>query len=358
MRKSAKIRISPIILKKLRENSGYSREELAKKLEVTVEKILKVENGEDDFTITQIKKLADIYKVPLAAFFSKELPDVPSLPDYRINREKKLKPEVFIAIRSAKYLSEEIRELSGKVSKIPSFPDISPEKLAKKFREYLKIEVREFKNPSEALEFYKSLLEDKLSVMVIERPLKTEDVRAFSLRSDLSVIVLNESDEPQVKLFSLLHEIAHLLKHSNGICSIDISEERDDIERFCNKFAAEFLVPSEDLKRRIEHKEELSDKEISRIARLYGVSTQVMMLRLLDLGYITKETYREFKERFDKEKLKKKSGRRDWEKTFFNRVGRMALSEINRAYKSGDISFFEAVKILDVNTKYAEKLLG
>ena len=357
MRKSVKIKASPHLLKKLRENLGYSEEELANKLGVTTEKIVKVERGEDSFTLTQIKKLADIYKVPLAALFSKEVPDVPSLPDYRINRERRLNPEVNIAIRRAKYLSEEIKELSGKVSKIPSFPDSSPEKMARSFREYLKIGTPKFKNPNEALEFYKNTLEGRLGIMVVEYLLKAEDVRAFSLRSDLSVIVLNESDEPQVKLFSLFHEIAHLLKHGNGICSIDVSEERNEIERFCNKFAAEFLVPLEDLKKRVEGRE-LSDKEISKLARFYGVSTQVMMLRLLDLKYITRDDYCRFKERFDESKLKRKGGRRDWEKTYSNRIGKMALSEISRAYRKGDISFFEAVKILDVNTKYAEKLLG
>jgi len=268
-----------------------------------------------------------------------------------------LNPEVFVAIRRAKQLSEEVRELSGRKSKIPSFPDSSPEELAKKFREYLKIETQKFGNPNKALAFYKSVLEDMLGIMIIEYPLKAEDVRAFCLRLDLSVIVLNESDEPQVKLFSLFHEVAHLLRHGSGICSIDVSEERDDIERFCNKFAAEFLVPSEDLKKNVEDRE-LSDVEISKLARFYGISTQVMMLRLLDLKYITKDYYCKFKERFDKSKLKRKGGRRNWEKTYSNRVGKIALSEISRAYRAGDISFFEAVKLLDVNTKYAEKLLG
>lgn len=101
-------------------------------------------------------------KVPLAAFFSKEVPDVLSLPDYRINREKKLNPEVFVAIRRAKYLSEEIKELSGRKSEILSFPDSSPEELAKKFREYLKIEIPKFKNPNEALEFYKKHIEGQV----------------------------------------------------------------------------------------------------------------------------------------------------------------------------------------------------
>lgn len=357
MAKSPKVKVSPIILKKLRMNSGYSIEELAKKLDVRVEKIVNVEEGKDSFTLTQIKKLADIYKVPLVAFFSKDIPDIPSLPDYRINREKKLNPEVFIAIRRAKYLSEEIRELSGKKSKIPHFPNESPEELARTLREYLKLGIPQFETPNRALEFYKEVLEKELSIMILELPLKAEDVRAFSLSLDLSVIVLNESDEPQVKLFSLFHELAHLLKHGNGICSIDLSEEHFGIERFCNKFAAEFLVPSEDLMAKIKNTT-LSNIEISKLAKRYCVSVQVMMLRLLDLGLISKETYYEFKNRFDKSKLKRKGGRRNWEKTFSNRIGKMALSEISKAYKSGDISFFEAVKMLDINTKYAEKLLG
>lgn len=60
MRKSVKIKASSHLLKKLRENSGYTEEELANKFGVTAEKIVKVEEGEDNFTLTQIKKLADI----------------------------------------------------------------------------------------------------------------------------------------------------------------------------------------------------------------------------------------------------------------------------------------------------------
>ena len=352
-----KINVCPAILRKLRENSGFSVEELARKLDVSVEKIIKVEEGRDSLTLTQIKKLADIYKIPLAAFFSKDIPDIPSLPDYRLNRERRLSPEVFVAIRRAKYLSEEIIHLSGKRSKIPDFPDTQPETLAKNLREYLKLKIPVFGNPNEALEFYKNILENELNIMVLELPLKSEDVRAFSLNLELSVIVLNESDEPQVKLFSLFHELAHLLKHGGGICSIDISEDQFEVEKFCNKFAAEFLVPSEDLITKLKNRT-LSDREISELAEQYGVSVQVMMLRLLDSGLIARERYFEFKNKFDESKLRKKGGKRDWEKTFYNRIGKIALSEISKAYKSGEISFFEAVKILNINTKYAERLLG
>jgi len=52
-----KINVCPAILRKLRENSGFSVEELARKLDVSVEKIIKVEEGRDSLTLTQIKNL-------------------------------------------------------------------------------------------------------------------------------------------------------------------------------------------------------------------------------------------------------------------------------------------------------------
>lgn len=364
---SPKIEISPSVVAKLRESSGYTEDELAKKLGVPIEKIKKVERGEDKFTSTQIKRLADIYKISLAAFFSEDFHAVPPLPDYRINRAKKLSPEVFIAIRRAEYLSEKIAALSGKRSSIPELDADSPQELAEKLRKYLGLEEglkvfeKGFKRPNDALEFYKSQLEEKLNLIIIEYPLKSDDVRAFSLFSEIPVIVLNENDEPKVKLFSLLHEVGHLLKKTGGICTADPKDEKEDyvedIERFCNRFAAEFLIPAWDLRRRFGEKPP-SDEDISKLSNLYGVSKQVMMLRLCELNYITWDKYHlEFKKPFKRETPRKR-GRRNWERVFQNRVGGVALTEVGRAYKSEEITFSEALSILNMKKKYAEKLLG
>jgi len=116
------LNIKPEVLRTLRKNSGYEVHELAKKLNVKPEKIVRVEKGEDCFSIKQIKKLADIYRVPLAAFFSDEVPDLPSLPDYRVNRERRIPPSVNLAIRRAKYLSDMIHEISGRRTVCPELP--------------------------------------------------------------------------------------------------------------------------------------------------------------------------------------------------------------------------------------------
>lgn len=360
-KESTTIQIRPLVLKSLRESSGYSIYDIARKLQTTPEKIEEVEAGKSAFTITQIKKLANIYHRPLAAFFTDEPSKLPTIPDHRINREKKLTPEVHLAERRAYYLASKIAELSEKRSKIPTFPEaLKADELANKFREYLGISLIKSKEPDKILAHYKEIIEEKLSILIIEYPLKADDVRAFSIFSDISVIVLNEQDEPKIKLFSLFHEICHLLKKTSAICSIEIEQKnKHEIESFCDLFAAEFLVPSYDLKIEVE-KSGTSVEGISKLLETYGVSKQVIMLRLLQLRYIDFERYKRFKESFDKRLEEEKEGfrRKSWNKIFFNRVGNLAIQEVSNAYKRGDITFFESMKILNLKTKYVEKFVG
>jgi len=354
--KQREIKLLPEVLRQLRETSGYSVDEIAKRLKTTEKKIKEVEAGESAFTLSQIEKLANVYKRPLAAFFSDSIPKLPELVDFRINREKRLSPQVYLAQRKAQYLSEKIEELSGEKSQIPSFPKkFKPDKLAEEFKKYLNIQLLKSKKPTEILAYYKKILEDKLKIIVIEYPMKADDVRAFSIHSDISVIVLNEEDKPSIKLFSLIHEVCHLVKNTAGICSLEIEQEDQKQEFYCNKFAAEFLVPLGDLKLEIEKLASIDDESIDKLSEIYGVSKQVIMLRLLWLGYIGKERYNQFKSGL-KEPPPKKFGRRNWEKVFLNRVGELSLQEVKRAYHEEKITYYEALSILGLKTQYAEKI--
>jgi len=360
MNKEKGMNVSADVLKALREASGYSVEEIAKKLKTSPEKIKAVEEGRSLFTLTQIKKLADIYRRPLVAFFSSYIPELPKSSDYRINREKKLTPGVYLAQRRAYYLSEKIKELSGKRSQIPTFSDkLKAEDLAREFRKTLNIEIIKHRKADKILAYYKQALEDALMILIIEYPLKADDVRAFSIYADISSIVLNEDDKPSVKLFSLFHEVCHLLKRKAGICSIEIEQkENEDIESYCNQFAAEFLVPLSDLKNEIEKIKEMNEGIIAHLSEIYGVSKQVIMLRLLRLGYINQKRYEKFKETIGQTLKQKKYGYRNWDRIFFNRAGNLSIQEIKRAYEKGEITFYEALSILDLKRKYVEKFIA
>jgi Zn-dependent peptidase ImmA (M78 family)/DNA-binding XRE family transcriptional regulator len=275
------------VLKVLRESSGYTIEEVAKKLNINVEKIKATEEGLASFTLTQIKKLASIYHRSLAAFFSDMIPTMPKIPDYRINRDKRLTPGVYISERRAYYLAKKLSEITKIKSQIPTFPEtLKPEELSYQFRKYLGIDLLKSTQPPELLDYYKQILEEKLFISIIELPLKADDVRGFSIFSDVSMIVLNENDRYSVKLFSLFHEVFHLLKRTSGICSIEIEQRGENIETECNLFSAEFLVPLDDLKRECKYFTTLDKDSITELYNIYGVSKQVIMLRLLRTGFI------------------------------------------------------------------------
>lgn len=358
MIKSPGIKVNHDVLKTLRESSGYTVEEIAKKIKTTANKVHEAEKGIASFTLTQIKKLADIYHRSLAAFFTDALPAMPALTDFRINREKRLTPQVYIAERRAYYIANKLAELIDKRSQIPDFSELlKPDELAWEFRKYLKVDLLKLKKPEEILTHYKLMLEQTFLISIIELPLKADDVRGFSVSGDISVVVLNEGDNATIKLFSLFHEIYHLLKRTSGICSIEIEQKDGNIEASCNLFAAEFLVPLDDLKEEYRKFHQLNENTISELSMIYGVSKQVIMLRLLWLGYMPKERYEQFKKEGETKAKKRGFGRRDWDKVFQNRVGNLVVRETANAYRSGRISYSEVMDILSLKAKYTEKFI-
>jgi len=218
------------------------------------------------------------------------------------------------------------------------------------------------------LPWYKKLLENKLQIIVMEYELGSDDVRAFSLQTDICVIVLNEKDQVQVKLFSLFHEVCHLIRRQSGICSIDPKEaERSQNERFCDVFASEFLMPNAELYEEVsKHQKPLSYENVKKIAKHFGVSRQAMLIEL-DQRQLSGPKYHEYEARIAEEdeeviaKRRRKSstgGYRNWANVYHNRLGDFALRETETAFHDGRISYTEAMDILDLTSKYAKKFMG
>jgi Zn-dependent peptidase ImmA (M78 family) len=358
------INLKSEVIKGLIGMSGFDKEEISKKSKISLKSL-----DEGKLTIPQLKRLAEVLKRPIAAFFSDEIPSLPTAPDYRLNREKRINPEIFMAQRRLIYLLEKLKEMGIEKSSIPKIePNISHFQLAGEFRNYLGIEVIKNQKPNVTLSKYKEIIEHSLKFLIVEYPLKpkkkkeTDDVRAFSIYySEIGGIVLNETDHPSVKLFSLFHEICHLLKRNSGICSLDYEVEKEyEEESFCNKFAAEFLVPSYDIEKRLQTysiPEETILETVSKLSKLYSVSKQVILLRLLYLNHISTEKYYSLRAQLEEREIKQQFGRRNWEEVFKNRVGNLTIKEVKKGLQENKLSFYEALNIFDVKTKYAEKFL-
>jgi len=113
-----------------------------------------------------------------------------------------------------------------------------------------------------------------------------KELSGFSiLRDDLAAICINDREPIEgAKIFTLFHEYCHLLLRQTGISDENNSNE---IERFCNSFAASFLIPRNPLIEAIGGVQtpcEFSDADVKRLSARFRVSNSAMALRLEKTG--------------------------------------------------------------------------
>jgi Zn-dependent peptidase ImmA (M78 family) len=127
------------------------------------------------------------------------------------------------------------------------------------------------------------------------------DMSGFLFRdAQQTVIGVNTIHSKTRQNFTIAHEIGHLLLHDQEQMHIDrefrvrlrddvSSQGTDDAEREANLFAASLLMPKEFLKKDLskeDYVDILDDAFLRGLGRKYGVSTQALVNRLKNLGYI------------------------------------------------------------------------
>lgn len=126
------------------------------------------------------------------------------------------------------------------------------------------------------------------------RKLNPQEFRGFALVDDLApVIFVNGADTKAAQIFTLAHELAHIWLGQSALSDADMTHASSNaVERWCNRVAAEFLLPIADLEGYVLNRDALTD-ELEKLARQFKVSTLVALRRLYDAKYLSDAEYRE-----------------------------------------------------------------
>lgn len=319
--------VNPQVLRALRETLGFQYEEVeqqarrlrrARYAPITREQLEKWERGLALPDLEHLETLSELYGVPLGYFFLHELP-TPILPlSYRglaSEKEGRLSPLTRQTLRRFVDLSDwmaallEEHGISWEVN-IHPMPARSPDQLVAQERERLGFseQIRQqWQTAEDALIWWRRQIEAQ-GVFVFEMKLEASEVRGASrwVASRYPFILINHQDLEAAtgRLFTLLHEYAHLLISKEGItCDFRGSEEP-----LANRFAANLLLPAELLKEALKQadkmrfKENWSDAELDELRRPFFVSRDVVAIRLQEMGLAPEEFYQKKREQWERRK--------------------------------------------------------
>ena len=321
MAKSVKALITPEVLKWARKRRiRLEIDHAAEKLKVEPERLEAWENGTEQPTFAQLKKIAKLYKTHVSIFYLSEPPtDFQPLTDYRVLPEQlatdaeqvyRLNANIIEAYERREVLIE-LYELLEEVQ-----PEVTlnidrrenPEQVGKKITGFLepnRTQLRAANDPYAALKFWKHTVEAK-GILVCQTSVNTHlsvelaTARGFCIaQRPFPVIVVNSKDSPYGRIFTLIHELVHIGLGESAIqnTGFEAANPRnlDPIEVFCNQVAAEVLVPENELLERINL--ETLQEDLPGISKFFHVSPEVIMRRLQTLGVISLRDYQTYRSR-------------------------------------------------------------
>lgn len=236
-------------------------------------------------------------------------------------------------------------------------PDTPFDWAATAVREYLGVSLEaqlSWRNVQEALTVWRQVVQDS-GIFVFKRAFKQKGISGFCLYDDeFPIIYLNNGTAVSRQIFTLFHELAHLLLRTNGVTQVNMEyidslhRPARDIELFCNRFAAEFLVPSSHFDTRLSDNTPINDQWIRNIAKAYSVSREVILRRLLDKGLVTSEYYRTKINEWYSETSKKGGSGGNYYATQITYLGDKFLNIAFDKYYSGRASIEQIADYLDM----------
>jgi Zn-dependent peptidase ImmA (M78 family)/DNA-binding XRE family transcriptional regulator len=306
---------NPALLLWARESAGLTQEAVARKVGVKTDRIRAWETGQERPSIPQLRHFAAATRRPLAVFYLAEAPrNFDALHDFRAGARAGPSPantpDLTFEIRKAYDRREWALELMNELQLTPQAFNVKvrldedSEVAAGKIRNSLGVRTEmqsRWRTDNEAFREWRNLLEHAGVLTFQATGLELDEARGFSISiKPLPVVVVNIKDAPRGRIFTMLHEVAHLALNEGGICNLDDNQRRNAsarIEAYCNRVAGAVLFPKSDLLATAEVRNHSprdvswSDAEIQSLSRQFGGSREALLVRLLALGRTSEAFY-------------------------------------------------------------------
>ena len=377
------MRLRPHMLVWARERAGLRIDELARKASVKPERVHDWERS-GGITMPQAERLAKATHTPFGYLFMSGPPDESlPIPDFRARGDDSDSPSrpspdlletVYAMQRRQAWMREQLiddgAEPLGFVGAYHANGDVS--RVAEAMRASLSLaddwaatepnwslalrRLRDNAEDAGILVFFNGVVGNNTS-----RKLDPDEFQGFALVDEYApLIFVNNADFKAAQMFTMAHELAHLLIGQTGVSAFRNMEPAPNAtERFCDRAAAEFLAPEDDLLA-IWGDAQRSDDPYQVIARHFKVSTIVAARRALDLELIDRGAFFRFYN--DNRSLAVRDAQSPGGGNFWNtqrwRIGQRFPAAVVRAVISGRLSYTEAYSLTGLRGSSFESLIG
>ena len=375
-----RVALQPEVLRWARERAGLSVDDLARKTHVKLGRAREWEKS-GNISIAQADRLAKATHTPLGFLFLGEPPeDVLPIADFRTVGDQPLRRPSPNLLETVYQMQRRQAWMRGELieDEIPRLPFVgafttadSPETVAEALRDALGLEgdwAGGEANWSNALRSLREHMEEAGVLVVINgvvgnntsRPLDPDEFRGFALVDEYApLIFVNNTDFKSAQMFTLVHELAHVFIGEDGVSTFEeMHPVPHGVEIFCNKVAAEFLIPSELL---LDYWTKIAKTidPFQAVAQRFKVSVIVAVRRALDLRLIDRPSFYAFYHAYLSEEHHKKETGNDGGNFWNNqntRIGRRFGAAVVRAVKRGRLPYREAYALTGLSGASFENL--
>lgn len=358
-----------LLLRWARDRVALSVEEAAAKAKLSVDVIRDLESESLRPTYSDLERLADAYSTSVPTLLrSKTPPSPPRPPDFRgaFGTPAEYSHAVALVVNRARSLQQLATDigLSSTQALYTAGEHPSPDAAAKAVRDRLGVTVEDqlkWRDSYAAFRAWRTRIEDD-GVLVLQLPVKGGELRGLALADrGTPLVAVRSSDYINSRIFTLLHEVGHLVNHQEALCSASDGPNRDATasgEIWANDFAEATLVPTTSIApfAGIDESGDLDSiaQSVERAASRFKVSRFVMLYRLRSNQRISEALFSILWERFSAQVGKRRSQGRSPRGLSLplQRLGERFVRRIVQAAYVGDLTRAEAMSYMQLPAKY------